>query len=122
MMGGEVYNALTKLVKLTHRQGEMRQGLEPALDELGMVDQDRQYRVAAQPDRVLRPLAHRLPAQDRREAALAGVPGNRPGGGGPRGGIEKSLQPAVELRAIGLLHRPVGDPAGKLAQVLAQPR
>jgi hypothetical protein len=35
MMRGEVYNALTKLVKLADRQSQMRQRLESALDQLG---------------------------------------------------------------------------------------
>src|SRR5262249_5567978 len=130
MMRGVLYNALTKLVKLTHRQGEMGQDLEPALDHLRMVDQDRQNRVAAQSDGILPALPRRLPAQDRRRAAPARIPAARPGSWPPLGpgrrlrgsGIEKPLKPALELGPIGFLHASVLDPAQQLAHLLTQPR
>src|SRR5262249_39058303 len=48
MMRGEVYNALTKLVKLAHWQSEMGEHLESTGDQLRMIDEDGQNRVAAQ--------------------------------------------------------------------------
>ena len=70
-------------------------------------------------------MAGRFPAQGLGREIPPGRPTARPRALGPgldTAGPEKLVQPALEIRSIGLLHRPIGNPPEPFAGFLAQTR